>query len=86
MDEAHEVSKVLLNGGVPILRCHARLKRPHADPNGSWDTINTPDKLAGWLQPGDNLAALLGWEKHSPVVAVGWTPIKMPALLILPKG
>jgi hypothetical protein len=65
------VALELVSQRVPALRCHPDLKRPWANAEGTWDTVDDPDKLDGWLQPGDNLAVLLGWAKGSPLIAVG---------------
>lgn len=71
MVNSFDVAQALLEYGVPVVRCLPGLKRPYANSVGTWDSISDPDNLAGWLKQGDNLGALLGWEKESPVIAVG---------------
>jgi hypothetical protein len=81
-----KIIRALLEQTVPVLRCHPGLKRPWANDRGTWDSIDDPDRLGGWLQPGDNLAALLGGGKGSPILAVGLDSYKDPAIVDFAQG
>ena len=71
MAEANEIAQALLEQTVPVLRCHPGLKRPWANVERTWDSIDDPDNLTEWLKHGDNLAVLLGHDKGSPILGVG---------------
>ena len=76
-----EIARSLLEQTVPVIRCYRGLKRPHANRAGSWDSQDDPDKLEGWLKPGDNLAVLLGAAKGSPILGVGLDAYKNQAVM-----
>ena len=78
-------ARSLLEQTVPVLRCHPGLKRPYANSEGTWDVCDDPDRVEGWLKPGDNLAVLLGPEKASPVIAVGLDVYKDPEIIDFAK-
>jgi hypothetical protein len=78
---AQEVAQVLLTDTATLLRCHPGLKRPWANDDATWDTVDDPDKLSGWLHPGDNLAVLLAQAKGSPLIAVGLDCYKTQGVL-----
>jgi hypothetical protein len=75
------IAKELTSQTVPIVRCLDGRKPPHANRNGTWDTCDDPDMVQGWLQPGDNLAVLLGEAKGSPIIGVGLDYYKTPAVM-----
>jgi hypothetical protein len=79
MSTALKVARALLSDTVPVLRCAPGLKTPCAQ-GGTWDTIDNPNRLDGWLRSGDNLAILLGWGKGSPMIAVGLDVYKDPKI------
>ena len=80
-----EIARSLLSDTVPLLRCHPGLKRPHANGEGTWDSLDDPDYLELWLKPDDNLAILLGPQKASPVIAVGLDVYKDPKIIDFAK-
>jgi hypothetical protein len=79
------IARALAESKVPLLRCCIGLKAPHKNTDGTWDTCDDPDKLEGWLHPGDNLAILLGRQKASPVLAVGLDVYKDPSIVDFAK-
>lgn len=82
----YNVAEALLENTIPLLRCCTSLKTPHKNADGIWDTCADPDKLEGWLHPGDNLAILLGHQKGSPVLAVGLDGYKDSSIIEFAKG
>jgi hypothetical protein len=74
------IPHLLSESTIPLLRCCTGLKTPHKNADETWDTCTSPDQIKGWLQPGDNLAILLGAQKSSPVLAVGLDVYKDPKI------
>jgi hypothetical protein len=80
-----EAPRAMLRDTVPLLRLLNGLKKPNPK-NGTWDVITDPEALDGWFSDGDNLAALLGRAKESPVIAVGLDVYKAPAIVEFAQG
>mgnify|MGYP001609184858 CR=1 FL=1 len=74
--ESLEIYEYLLDSGIPLVQIQAGLKLPATNRKGSWNILTDPNEA---LFVTGNVGMLLGQQKDSPVIAVGWDAYKPTA-------